>query len=205
MNFINFFILIIYVFSVSCCKKSISEILPEYRLIKKFSRIIQPRTNLALYSYSVNNCLPNNHEFKNKIENFSAGYFLCKTKNDIISLEEARSLIISVAEGLLKEINSDSEVRSILSVYPFNADLVSIAIHFKDENKIDLGQGISMAYLSKGKIKYERYEIHEYRSKYPSIGKHFIVHNESYAEALDIVKSQNSLIDLGSLRPIHVK
>jgi hypothetical protein len=112
-------------------------------------------------------------------------------------LEEARSLIVSVAEGLLQEINGNLEVRSMLKFYPFNVDLINIVIHFKDENKIDLGAGISMAYLSNGKIKYERYEIHEYRSQYPAIGEHFVVHTESYTEALDIVKSQGSLIDLG--------
>lgn len=190
-------ILVLSVFLIACCKKRASEILPEYRMIKRFFEKIKPTTNLSFYSYGVNNNLPKGHEFKNDVVNFSLGYFLYKTQNDEVSLENARALLLSVAESFLEEINSNSEIRSLLRVYPFDVNSITIDIQFKDENGIDLGKGISMAYLSKGKIKYERYEIREYRTKYPSIGEHFTVHKESYAEALDIVKSEGSMIDLG--------
>lgn len=198
--FIRCFFLCFVLFCFSCCnkrEKHISEICPSYQPIKSFSKKICPITGLILCSYGVNNYLPKDYKFKNGIANFNATFSLRRTQKDKISLEEARCLIISVTEGFLREINSNLQVRTLLDVYPISKDLVNVGIRFEDENQIDLGSGISGVYLLNGVIEYEGYEIHEYRSKYPSIGKHFVVHNESYTEALDIVKSQDSLIDLG--------
>ena len=50
-------------------------------------------------------------------------------------------------------------------------------------------------YLNGNKIEYERYEIREYRPP-TAIGKHFMVHEESYGEALEIVKKQGCLREL---------
>jgi hypothetical protein len=196
MRFVKFVALIFLVLSVSCSKRDLSDIYPEYKLIKTFSKKIKTKTNLVLSCYGVNNNLPKEYQLKNGLANFSVSYALVKTQKDTISLEEARSLLVSIAESFLQEINSSSEVRSLLDVYPFSSDLVSVYIYFRDENSIGLGNGISTIYFSRGKIEYKRYEISEYRSRYPAIGKHFTVHEESYAEALDIVKKQGTMMDL---------
>jgi hypothetical protein len=56
-----------------------------------------------------------------------------------------------------------------------------------------LGQGVAIVYFAKGKIKYEGYEIEGYRRPGCAYGQHYTVHEESYEEALDIVKKQGTL------------
>ncbi len=65
----------------------------------------------------------------------------------------------------------------------------------KDENKIDLGDGIANCSLWDGKIKYETFKIHEYSPTYPVNGEHAVIHKETYDDALKIVKKQNCLKD----------
>jgi hypothetical protein len=199
MKFIRLFIITqILILSQSCenSSKRPSEIVPEYKLLNVFSEKIKPKTGLVLYSYGINNHLPKGHQFKNGVANFGVSYALYKTKQDEISIEYARSLLVSLAENLLEAINADLKIRPHLDVYPFTADLIRIAIYFKDENQIDLGQGVAEVYFSKGKIEYERYDIREYTDRYPAKGKHVVIHEETYAEALDIVKKQGSLMPL---------
>jgi hypothetical protein len=163
---------------------------PPYKLITRFSEKIKPETDLDLFAYGVNLDVPKNYQFKNGLADFSASYALRKTRQDEYSIEYARSLLVYLAENLLKEINNDPKVSPLLDVYPLSSDFIDIAIHFEDENKIDLGQGVAIVYFSKGKIKYKGYEIYEYTGLYPARGKHFTIREESYAEALDIVKEQ---------------
>lgn len=171
--------------------------LPEYRLINTFAEKIKPKTGLILRSYGVNNNLPKGYQFKNHVANFSASFKIIKTQEDIISIEDARFLMISILDGFLHEINSNLEVRDLLDFHPFTSNLINLTIYFEDKNGIDLGTGISTVYFFNGNLEYERYEIHEYRSRYPSIGKHFKVHKESYQQALDLVNKQGGIMDLG--------
>lgn len=174
----------------------ICEMVPEYKLLVEFSKKIKPGTDLVLTGYGINNHLPKDYEFVNGVANFKVTYSLYKTKNDEISLDQARILLVSVGEALLNEINNNLKIRPGLDVYPLTSDFIRIAIHFEDELKIDLGQGVSEVYFSNGKLKYERYEIRDYPNRYPATGKHYIIHEETYAEALEIVKKQGSLIPL---------
>ena len=228
MKLIKFFISCSFIFLVSSCKKEnvdISELCPEYKLIDKFSERIKPKTGLVLYCYAINYNLPYGYQFKNGVGDFMADYTAYKTQNDVISLEEARRLIVSVAEGLLQEINSNLIVRPDLDVYPMTNELLTISIKFKDENHIELGNGgVSRIYFSKGRIEYERYEIYEYTNRYQlpegvhvheeingkihsykvtsptaPAGKNFLMYAESYAEAMDTVKKENSLMNLSGI------
>lgn len=194
MKYINLFILFI-LFSCSSKRdaKDTYQMYPPYKLINLFSEKIKPETGLVLNGYGINIGLPKGYEVKNGIGNFRASYSLSKDKNDEISLDYARNLIVFLAENLLLDINSDLGIRANLDVYPCSSDGVNIAVHFKDKNKIDLGQGVAIIYFSKGKIKYKGYKIFEYSDKYPADGKHYTIHEESYAEALDIVKKQGNL------------
>jgi hypothetical protein len=56
--------------------------------------------------------------------------------------------------------------------------------------------GIATVSFIKGKIEYERYEISEYTGRYPAKGKHFLVHEESYEEALQLVQQQGGMLSL---------
>lgn len=160
--------------------------------MKNISKKIQSKNGLILARYGINNDLVKDYKNKDSTVDFSLAYRLPKTKNDLISLEEARCFLTSVAESLIYAINHDPEIKERLEVFPFPSDLLTISIYFEDEDRVQLANGgISYVYFSKGKIKYERYEIHGY-NPYP-LGKHFIVHEESYADALGIVKQQGCL------------
>lgn len=199
MKFIKCIFLFSFFLSSCTSKKDMRDVKdpdqmkPPYKLINLFSRKIQPQTDLVLCGYGYNWCLPNDYEIKNGIGNFAAAYNLIKKKNDSFSLDYARNLIVFLAENLLNEINNNLEVRPDLDVYPFTSDFIDITIHFEDEKRIDLGQGVAIIYLAHGKIKYEGYEIYEYRDRFPAVGNHYLIHEESYAEALDIVKKQGTL------------
>jgi hypothetical protein len=194
MKFINFVaILLVLLFFHSCKKPPSIESVPEYKLIKDFSRRILSETQLVLCCYGVNNSLPEGYHLKNGLANFSADYYLFKTQNDSISLDEARSLTVSLVESFLSEINSNPAVRADLDIYPMTSDQVRISINIVDENKVDIGKGIAKTYFSRGKITYDRYEIYEYTGTYPAKGKTHLVHEESYADALEIVKEEGQL------------
>ncbi len=196
MKYIKFIIAICVLIFISCSRKDVSDMFPDYKLINNFSKKINKQNGLVLSSYGVNSDLPKTYKVKNGTANFIVSYSLPKKRYDFVSLKEARSLLISVAESFLKEINSSEEVRPYLDFYPCTNDLIDITLYFRDENSIQLGQGISSVFFAHGKIEYERYDIREYRSTYPSIGKNFTVHEETYAEALDIVRQQGTLVDL---------
>ena len=200
MKFINLILIHCLVILSSCCKKDRQvmpeDVLPEYKLIDTFSKKIKTETNLILRAYGINMDLPKGYFHKNGTANFYVSYRLCKAKQDEISLEQARNLTVFLTEKLLQEINSTLEVRPSLDTYPFVSDLIKVVLYFEDEKQIDLGQGVAVVYFLKGKIKYEGYKIYEYRETYPARGKHFVIHEETYAEALDIVKKQGALAHL---------
>jgi hypothetical protein len=184
------------IFSSSCYKKqkNISELFPEYKLLTTFLKKISPKTDLILRSYGVNYDLPKDYVFKNGVANFTVSYSLQKQKQDEISIDYARSLLISLTHNLLEEINNNSEVQPHLDVFPLTANLLNITIHFEDENRVDLGQGIAIVYFRNGKIKYEGYDIREYTGSFPARGNHFTIYKESYEEALDVVQKNGALV-----------
>ncbi len=195
MNFIKFIIILSLCVFTSCYHDVLK--MPEYKLIKRFSKRIEKSERIYLYAYGINamHPIPEDH-IQGKISDFSVSYKIYKKRTDIISLESARCLIVSIAESFLKEINSDPEIKNELDKYPLPSDRIRISLQFRDQNDIELGnEGISYVYLNNKKIEYERYEIREYRPP-TAIGKHFVVHEESYGEALEIVKKQGCLREL---------
>ncbi len=181
---------------VSCtCKKDVKDpyqMKPPYKLLNLYSQKIKPETDLVLRGYGFNWCLPEGYQ-KNGIGNFAASYSLEKNRNDEISLEYARKLIVFVAENLTVEINNNGEVRPDLDVYPFVSNLLNISLYFEDKDRVQLGQEAAIVYFANGKIKYEGYHIEGYRKPGWAYGKHYIIHEESYDEALQIVKKQGGL------------
>ena len=194
MRFIDFlfFISVFCFFSCSRREHSVSDF-PPYKLILDFSEKLKKETGLVLFGYGVNNNLQKCYEIKNGVANFGISYYLFKERQDAISLEEARNLLVYVVESFLNEINGNEVIRSELDLFPFTSDFIKVSIHFVDKNKIDLGRGVAYVYFSRGKIDYEKYDIEEYREVYPAIGKHSIIHQESYRDALDIVKRSNHI------------
>ena len=191
------FLLIILITLISCTCKNTRSIptreYPPYKLIIDFSKKIKSNTSLVLDGYGINIGLHKGIDYTKGIGNFSASYYLKKNKSDEISLENARNLLVFLTENFSREITSNNEISQYLVAHQYLSDLMRISLYFEDENRIQLGQGVAHIYFSKGKIKYEGYNITEYTGKYPAIGKHYTIHEESYADALDIVKKQGNL------------
>lgn len=184
MKFISFFLAMLAILWGCQTTCDVSKIVPEFRLIKRFSAKLKEDQGLKLYSYGINNNVPKDYTSDRIVYNFSVSYVAYKTQQDIISLEDARHLLISTAESFLAEINSDPEVKDRLDQYPLSSDRINICIIFEDENHAGLGNGgVQRIYLSNGQIKYRRYEIQEYKAK-DTIGTNFLMHQESYSEAL---------------------
>ncbi|MBX7066594.1 MAG: hypothetical protein K1X28_05135 [Parachlamydiales bacterium] len=166
---------------------------PPYKCIKTFSKKAKLESGLDLFCYGFNVDPPKEYQGRNGTKNFTSDYYLRKNKNDEVSLEESRGLIVSLAENFLRHINSDSEISEDLIVRPFVNKLLSLSILIVDENKVELGRGVTSVYLSDGKIKYKGFNIEKYPGKFPAEGKHYVLHEESYVDALEIVKKQGVL------------
>ena len=70
---------------------------------------------------------------------------------------------------------------------------MNIQLSFRDSNGIDLDQGVAVISLSGGKVKYQEYQIEEYRNQAPVLGRHVVIHEESYLKAFNIVKPHGSV------------
>ena len=196
MKFTNLLLIIIITLS-SCNSKKNQSISstesPPYKLIIDFSKKIRSNTSLVLDAYGINIGLHHGFNYKNGIGNLSASYYLKKSKSDEVTLESARNLLVFLTESFKEEILANQEISQYLDPYQHLSDLMRISIYFEDENRIELGQGVSHIFFLRGEIKYEGYNISEYTGKFPARGKHYIIHEEKYLDALDIVKKQGNL------------
>jgi hypothetical protein len=191
MKFISL-LLVLACILFGCHEKTVREILekdPSYNVMLTFSKKIRPETGLILRSYGLNH-VSKDYKSKNGVANFSISYSLTKNRGDKVSIEEARNLLVFIAENFLKTVNSDQKVIPMLDVYPLTSDLLKISLHFEEENRVDLGQGVAIVYFNHGKVKYQRFDIWDYTGKYPALGKHFLIHEESYADALEKISKK---------------
>ena len=195
MKYIKTSLLLCLIFLCGC-NESHSEGYPRGNLIKRFSKRLNEETGAVLYRYASGPRQTEEEIERYGKESYILSYYFKKDQDDYVSLDEARCLLVSIVESFLKEVNADETVHEDLNVYPLTADWLYVSIYFKDENKINLGQGISFCSLWNDKIKYETFEIYEYSPTYPVKGKYQYIHEESYQDALKIVKEQKCLQDL---------
>ena len=160
MKFICLFFVVLCF--ISCSKSSdrkASDSLPEYRLIKSYSNQIRPETGLILHSYGVNNHLPKGYKITNRIANYDVGYILYRGKLDAVSVDHARSLLVTTVEGLKRMVNACPEVSVRLDNYPMEIDAIRCSLRFKDAAQVDLSVGVSEVILSNGIIKYKLKDV----------------------------------------------
>lgn len=189
------FIKLLIVFSIffGCQHRvDVSRINPEFRLINKFAKKLKQEKGLVLHAYGINHSLEKDYQFVNGTANLYSAYYSFRNKDDGVSKEEARCLLISVTESFVNAINTDEELRPRLDVYPVDYQNIQLRINFVDKNKVELGQGVSYVGLRKGKIKYEGYKIEEYNAEH-IWGRHFTIHEETYPEALKIAEREGCI------------
>ncbi len=101
-----------------------------------------------------------------------------------VSVDEARILIIKYAEKLLARINSDGAMRPFLDHYPMGVNDIKLSIGFYDKKQHQYNDG-SVAYV----LIFNKNVI--YCRKNPKNGDFEDLQQETYEEALNIVKDKN--------------
>lgn len=192
MRFVKKIIVFFAVIVMSGCREKIdiSQLLPEYRLIHRVSDDLQKKYGVKLSVYGINNDLDRNYEIKKTTASFLVSYNFIQLRDSCISLEQARCLFVNITEALLQAINTDLEVRDRLDFYPFPIDGLRVSVHFVDENKIELGQGVCYAGMRRGVVGYDAYQIYEYKDNLITHGKHSDLLQEPYSVALEIATEQ---------------
>ena len=105
-----------------------------------------------------------------------------------LSIDESRRLVVDCVNEYLKSVNENKEIRPYLHNFPFNEQNIELAIFIFEDNKftkIQPGQVSSVSTLN-GKI---RYKTRSAEDQY----KRETLHQETYEEALRIVKEQGRL------------
>jgi hypothetical protein len=205
-------ILLIMLLASSCQKsasrQSASDIVPEYNMLVNFSRNIDPDLKLRLYSYGINNNVPKEISAVGITHDFSAAYWCFRDKEDEVSVEEARRLLISITEALRKTIDADERFQDRLYIRPFLASFLDVSVHFVDSMKEDLKRGVTDVSLWRGKVRYKKEKIGEYNICYHGsldkieeissmqLFKYQELPQESYEEALEFVQSHGGLLAL---------
>ena len=107
--------------------------------------------------------------------------------------EEARQLLVQVAEKLLSEVNSDEKLRPYLAKYPFPMNHLKLLIQFRTDGYDSYLDGNSMEdiELQKGQITYSQRIVHPPKNKKsPAFidARTVVVLKEPFQEAKKIVE-----------------
>ncbi len=71
------------------------------------------------------------------------------------TIEEARTLEVTITEKLLAQVNGNEKIRPFLSEYPFQSNNVGISLSFrKDDDSRHLDNSVAHVCLGKGKLFY---------------------------------------------------
>ncbi len=101
------------------------------------------------------------------------------------SIEEARTLEVTMVEKILGQINAHEKIRPFLNNYPFKPKNIDISIAFhKEDNSRYTDKSVSFIFLSHDKLFYS--------SEDPKTGKLVDIMEEPYEEALKIVNKSSS-------------
>lgn len=104
-----------------------------------------------------------------------------------LTIDESRVLVVNTVEKLLKRVNDDERIRPHLEHFPFTSNGAEVSISFHDDNGERVGEDF-VAYVStneKGRVYYSTYDHSAEKLKN--------LHEESYAEAVRIVREQGRL------------
>lgn len=105
-----------------------------------------------------------------------------------LSLDQSRKLIVSCVDEYIEAVNNNADIRPYLHNYPFTEQNVEVAIFIYENNKFTEVQPGQVSCVSelKGKICYHTKDPEdEYKLE--------TLHEESYAEAVRIVREQGRL------------
>lgn len=110
------------------------------------------------------------------------GYDLDYVVEKCLTVNETRRLYIKTMENLLDKINSNPQVRPYLHTHPFTIENVKVMIsfHTPDGKSVD-SRYVALVFSGRGKICYCNYKNNKFND----------IHEETYADALRIVRGNN--------------
>jgi len=111
--------------------------------------------------------------------------------NKVMSIDEARELIVECSNELLRMVNSDPNAAQYFENFPIKENILEVAVIGKSSESIT--GNIKFVFTNDGRIIY----IADDESRMPKP----VIHQESFAEAQEIVKrGKVSLLPLTTLR-----
>jgi len=170
-----FFIIIHFVFA-SCRVCSTDSVGPEYRtmysMISRAASQVQKKYNLSFAG----------HGGASDLEDKTTEIFASFQTNLLLTREEARAMILDIADMFLTIVNNDTDHRPYLQYYPFDIHGLDIAIFISNKDySTPLDPNLCVVRLHREMIKYctkDPEKKYGYKSEI----------YESYEEALQKVK-----------------
>ena len=109
-------------------------------------------------------------------------FTLCFDAKEYLNKDELRTLLLNCTREMLEQINSSSEIRSAMVVYPFTEKNICIIIYNFDPNGKEIyDPRIVTARISNGMLEYKTLDPN---NRY-AVKNRFI---ESYQEALQVIQ-----------------
>jgi hypothetical protein len=99
-----------------------------------------------------------------------------------IEIEQAREILISAGNLLLKTINENEQIRPYLNIHPFTYNNIGIEIFINNSDNLQFdSKNLSVISLNQGLL---QYDIHPLETK-----KLTTIYSETYEEAIEKLKS----------------
>lgn len=139
----------------------------------KFTKELMKEKNMYLFGYG--------GRMMFDVEEVSMSYNIVKHA----SIDEARRLFVEVAEGYLARINTSEKLRPFLHNYPFTINNLDLGIGFENEKGQAYEDLVYVVYSKRtGKIVYNAND--------PKEGMFYKIYEESYDEAVKLVRQAQS-------------
>ncbi len=122
--------------------------------IQKFSERLNQETGATLQHVTTSTYRSQKRLMNTSKEPISLSYSLNLQGNDEMTIDKARHLLVSICESLVKELNSNENVKKDRSLYPLNPDWVDLQIEFK-HNKEPKKNEVSHCSLLGSKVRFQ--------------------------------------------------
>lgn len=159
------------------------EFITEQKHIKLSDRIVGEYLEEVKNKYDLH-CVANGGGFLDKVNEIVIYFSATGPKTEV----ELREILVMITEDLLERYNRDEKIRPYLKNYPFTSANLSMGVTLKDNQQksiTNLGDSIDLlwgVFQNNGNISF----VIENEDK-PYLQE---VHQETYEEALEIVKNQ---------------
>ena len=109
----------------------------------------------------------------------------------IVDKEESRKILVGCVEEMLKQINTNLDLRPYLQSFPFTVENIELVIYIRQEGKqLVYYPDLGVLSVWGGLVRYKTEEENKYKTSF------YTEDEESYAEALKIVQAQANTLEV---------